>query len=239
MEGDNVEQGAPHQTHQALVDPLGEKMTNTKVRLAFQIWAQALVTQANREVVAPVLQELSYRHGGERLSKYAPSMVSDAWARMNKFVTGISNTVVKDCRTAMLIGDMDFSYLMVYAQQIEDEKLKEKSREKYDGKCLAGTDGCFSYGKSGHKMRDCPTISVKEREGKQAPLSGSNSNAPKKNRFYVLQTRGVQESSLDVVTGMLEVFLLDVYALLDPGATLSFVSPYVSKRFDVPLEVLL
>ena len=32
---------------------------------------------------------------------------------------------------------------------------------------------------------------------------------------------------------MLNVFQLYVYALLDPGATLSFVTPYVAMRFDV------
>jgi len=42
-----------------------------------------------------------------------------------------------------------------------------------------------------------------------------------------------------VVTGMSKVFQIDVYALLDPGVTLSFVTPFVSMRFDVLLEVLL
>ena len=36
--------------------------------------------------------------------------------------------VVKECRVAMLIIDMDFSCIMVHAQQIEDDKVKEKSR---------------------------------------------------------------------------------------------------------------
>uniref|UniRef100_M1DNN4 Gag-pol polyprotein n=1 Tax=Solanum tuberosum TaxID=4113 RepID=M1DNN4_SOLTU len=38
---------------------------------------------------------------------------------------------------------------------------------------------------------------------------------------------------------MLRVFQLDVYALLDPGATLSFVTPYVAMRFDMLPDVLL
>ncbi|KAH0743187.1 hypothetical protein KY290_031180 [Solanum tuberosum] len=36
----------------------------------------------------------------------------------------------------------------------------------------------------------------------------------------------------------LRVFNLDVYALLDPGATLSFVTPYIAVNFDVSLETL-
>ncbi|WMV46775.1 hypothetical protein MTR67_040160 [Solanum verrucosum] len=43
----------------------------------------------------------------------------------------------------------------------------------------------------------------------------------------------------DVVTGMLKVFHLDVYALFDPGSTLSFMMPYLSMRFDFSLDVLL
>ena len=50
--------------------------------------------------------------------------------------------------------------------------------------------------------------------------SGSNVVSPKKNRFYALHSRGKKESSPDVVTDMLEVFSLNVCALLDLCATL-------------------
>ena len=48
-----------------------------------------------------------------------------------------------------------------------------------------------------------------------------------------------QENSPDVVTGMLCVFSYDCYPLLDPGATLSFVTPYVAHKFDILPEHLL
>ena len=53
----------------------------------------------------------------------------------------------------------------------------------------------------------------------QTQASGSN-EATNKNHFYALRSRGEQETSSDVVTGMLKVFSIDVYSLLDPDATL-------------------
>ena len=64
------------------------------------------------------------------------------------------------------------------------------------------------------------------------------SDFPKKNRFYALHSRGEQETSPDVVTGMLKIFTLDVYVLLDPSATLSFVTPLVAKMFDILPNIL-
>ncbi|XP_049356909.1 uncharacterized protein LOC125821531 [Solanum verrucosum] len=114
-----------------------------------------------------------------------------------------------------------------------------KCGKKHDGKCLVGMGVCYGCGKSCHQLKDCPTRTTKGRENKQTAPSGSNSDAPKKNYFYALQARGDQVSSPNLVTGTLQVFLIDVYALLDPGATLSFVTPFVAMRFDVhPKELL-
>ncbi|XP_049345500.1 uncharacterized protein LOC125810028 [Solanum verrucosum] len=169
-------------------------------------------------------------------------MAVDSRERMSKFVSGMSEMVVKECRAAMLINDMDISRLMLHAQQIEKDKLKENSREvrrsktfygnffharvsnpklqgdsgsgssfpmttcsncgrKHEGKCIAHTDGYFSCGRSGHKMREIPMLVSKGREGKQATPSASGPNAPKQNHFYELQTHGEQQGSPDVVTG--------------------------------------
>ena len=48
---------------------------------------------------------------------------------------------------------------------------------------------------------------------------------------------GDKDTSPDVVTGMLKTFTLDVHALLNPGATFSFVTPLVAKRFDVLQDI--
>lgn len=56
--------------------------------------------------------------------------------------------------------------------------------------------------------------------------------------MYVLQTRKHQEDSLDAVIGMLRVFYLDVYDLLDPTATLSYLTSYIAVKFYISPETL-
>ena len=63
--------------------------------------------------------------------------------------------------------------------------------------------------------------------------SGPSSIAPKRNRFYALKARGVEESCPDVVMSMLQVFSINVYDFVDSSATLSFVTYLVSRKFDV------
>ncbi|XP_070050597.1 uncharacterized protein [Nicotiana tomentosiformis] len=46
------------------------------------------------------------------------------------------------------------------------------------------------------------------------------------------------ESSPDVVTGILTVQSHDVYALIDPGSILSYVTPYVAMEFGIEPEHL-
>ena len=55
---------------------------------------------------------------------------------------------------------------------------------------------------------------------------------------YMLSPVDNSKDSPDVVTGMIQVFDSNVYALLDLGASLSFVTPYVAMNFDVIPEQL-
>lgn len=65
-----------------------------------------------------------------QLATYAPHVVADRSSRIRKFVSGVSNSAVKEYRTSMLINEMDLSRFMVHDQQIEDQKAKEKERDK-------------------------------------------------------------------------------------------------------------
>ncbi|XP_070055326.1 uncharacterized protein [Nicotiana tomentosiformis] len=64
------------------------------------------------------------------------------------------------------------------------------------------------------------------------------SSSDTQNRMYALAGRQDIESSPDVVKGILSVFSYDVYALIDPGSTLSYVTPFVANKFGIEPELI-
>ncbi|KAH0672236.1 hypothetical protein KY284_023323 [Solanum tuberosum] len=98
-----------------------------------------------------------------------------------------------------------------------------KCGKNHPGKCFAEKEGCFGCGQSGHRLRDCPT-----RQGQ----GGNNGRA----QFTTLAAPACRPTQQVIDT--LRVFDLDVYALLDPRATLSFVSPLTVVKFNVSPETL-
>ncbi|XP_070022196.1 uncharacterized protein [Nicotiana sylvestris] len=57
---------------------------------------------------------------------------------------------------------------------------------------------------------------------------GASSSSSPQNRIYALARRHDEESSPDVIIGILSVSSYDIYALIDPGSTLSYVTPLVA-----------
>ncbi|XP_010326460.1 uncharacterized protein [Solanum lycopersicum] len=173
-----------------------------------------------------------------KFSKYATSLVSDRRDQMSRFVMELSEDIQEECQLAMLHDNMTISRIMVKSFSSPKKKpTYGKFGKKHYGECLKGTDNFFSYGKSGHKMRDCPNLKSHVNGSGQAQASGS-SDVPKKNRFYALHFVGEQDTPPDVVTSTLKIFTFDVYALIDPVSTLSFVTQLVTKKFDALLDIL-
>ncbi|XP_069146888.1 uncharacterized protein [Solanum lycopersicum] len=236
-----------------------------------------------------------YRLKFNKLSRYAPHMVADSRAQMNKFLYRVSDLVKTECRNAMLLGDMNIYRLMTHAHQVERDKLREQAKENkkartgnYDysqqksggGNCSQGQQN-FSdpspllasvpssknrYEQNGRapgskfqgsvsRTTSYPTCPNCGQESGNGKAQSTNSAAPpsrptqqgnssgtgggqRQNRLYAFQARQDQEGSPDVVTSTLRVFDLDVYALLDPGATLSFVTTCIAVEFSVSPETL-
>lgn len=89
-------------------------------------------------------------------ARYALNIVADSISRKSKFISGVSS-VVKVCRTAILIKEMDLSRFMVHDQQIEEQKLKDRERENKRDKL-----GSFNFfetrSKGGNRSQFLPEI---------------------------------------------------------------------------------
>ena len=82
-----------------------------------------------------------------------------------------------------------------------EKHICAKCGKKHESKCLVSTGNCYSCGNSGRMKRDFPKLKAQGRETAQSQESSPNSDAPKKNHFYALQSRGDGERSPDVITG--------------------------------------
>ena len=64
-----------------------------------------------------------------KLSNYAPFLVSDPRDQMSHFVMGVSEDLQEECRSAMLLRNMNISCLMVYVKRVKKARSKRKSRD--------------------------------------------------------------------------------------------------------------
>ena len=85
------------------------------------------------------------------------------------------------------------------------------------------------HGQRGDNCRAEFTIPATQvsRPIKQDNSSGTG-GSQHQNMLYTLQDLHDQEGSPDIVIGTSQVFDLEVYALLDLGVILSFVTPYIT-----------
>ncbi|XP_070025228.1 uncharacterized protein [Nicotiana sylvestris] len=79
--------------------------------------------------------------------------------------------------------------------------------------------------------------------GTQAPVGrgaarGGTQSLGGHNHFYAMSGHQSAKAALDVVTGILTIQSHDVYALIDPSSTLSYVTPCVAMEFGIDPEQL-
>ena len=135
----------------------------------------------------------------------------------------------------------------------------------HTGECHRATGACFKCGKTGHMIRDCPmwqntggarSEPTVQGHREQAPSTGRGrgqtstaSTAPGRARQEAGPSSGGQarifaftrqeaEAAPDVIRGNISLFDFQVYALIDPGATHSFIASTTASKLSVTPEVL-
>ncbi|KAH0669048.1 hypothetical protein KY289_023541 [Solanum tuberosum] len=178
------------------------------------------------------------------------------------FVAGLSRLSSKEGRAAMPIGDMDISRLIVYVQQKQKRPAPSaanapvpKNKNEYNSQNFKAkpvySQGSMSQGvvslmsvlsvvetTQGNGNGGNRTHSLQLFHQTELHLKGLLSVLAEDQTAYMLSPVDNSKDSPDVVTGMIQVFDSNVYALLDLGASLSFVTPYVAMIFDVIPEQL-
>ncbi|XP_069147015.1 uncharacterized protein [Solanum lycopersicum] len=145
---------------------------------------------------------------------------------MSTFVTGVSDDFKEECREDMLHGNMDLGRLMVHAQEVEDIRRRKGDRERKKSRSSDQSDSSNNNNSFG--VWDMPKFKKRHKH---------SAEPPKRNKIYALRGGEEHENPADVVTGTLHVFSFPVYALLDPGLTLSFVTPLVASKCDSLPEI--
>ncbi|XP_070023240.1 uncharacterized protein [Nicotiana sylvestris] len=133
----------------------------------------------------------------------------------------------------------------------------------HSGICYLELTICYRCGMRGHIERHCRVSRQGAGRGKAQPasLEAATSSAPSTARgtpaptrhgaarggvqssggpsqFYAMSCLQIGEASPDAVTGILTVQSHDVYALIDPSSTLSYVSLYVAMEFGIEPDQL-
>ncbi|XP_070050703.1 uncharacterized protein [Nicotiana tomentosiformis] len=198
------------------------------------------------------------------LSNYAIYILPTMEARVRRFVQGLSTLVINEAATTALNSDMNYGKLVAFIQATETRKLRNKMEREGSNKARStGNFGGYSSGgRSAFRGGSTGPSQPFAQSSASAPPSGPNQQQ-QWSRFRPNQSnmgsykqgrhggrfqqqrrppcpRGRQnsEASPDVVTGILTVQFHDLFDLIDPSSTLSYVTPYVAMEFGIEPEQL-
>ena len=76
-----------------------------------------------------------------------------------------------------------------------------KCSKLHGEKCRRGSNACYSCSKSGHMMNDCLYMRGREKGKDKVQLNGTSEEAPRRQRFFTLKSRGVREDTSGDVSG--------------------------------------
>ncbi|XP_015087061.1 uncharacterized protein LOC107030206 [Solanum pennellii] len=144
---------------------------------------------------------------------------------MSLFFTGLGRASSKEGRDAMLISDMDVSRLIVYVQQVKEEKLRDKSKKSKTGNESVHQKYGMNWPQFHKQKGSAPSSTSVPAPRNKGNRAQSSSVAPPErasleelflvlaegeNRLYAITSLQEQENSPDIVTSIIKVFTFGV-----------------------------
>ncbi|XP_075110082.1 uncharacterized protein LOC142181216 [Nicotiana tabacum] len=149
-------------------------------------------------------------------------------------------------------------------QHSHQQGLCGTSKQQHSGQCKLGFHGCYHYGDIGHIKANCPKLRRNFSGGSTRPSSSSaTAVAPpqargshnqtghgagrgadrvtqgeRQPRLFATLDRQSAEASAEVITDILLVCSHNAYAIMDPGSTFSYVTPYFAINLGLEPEQL-
>ncbi|XP_070036773.1 uncharacterized protein [Nicotiana tomentosiformis] len=134
----------------------------------------------------------------------------------------------------------------------------------HTGQCRQGSSAYFHCGQTRHYISQClglgrgtpaqpsgftaaslpsvraPRPGPQSTQGRGRGRGGGDTSGSSggQNRFYALTGRQDSKASPDVVTGILTIHSHAIYALMDPGSTFSYITPFIAGKLDMRSELL-
>ncbi|XP_070039521.1 uncharacterized protein [Nicotiana tomentosiformis] len=211
------------------------------------------------------LWEESHREGSSpaRWGEFADAFIDHFLPTETKAAHAVE---FENLRQAALNSDMNYGKMVALAQATENRKLRNRMEREGSNKArfTGNFDSSSGGGRCGlrvHIQRDCHSSRQGTGRGMaqlansaattcaaSLPARGSPTPAGRgesrggalrlgeSGRFYAMRGHQNLEASPDVVTGILTVQSHDVYGLIYPGSTLSYVTPYVAMEFGIEPE---
>ncbi|XP_049374045.1 uncharacterized protein LOC125839117 [Solanum verrucosum] len=193
-------------------------------------------------------QCLNLHQGSMSVREYSlkfDSLVRYERERVHRYVDRLYSYLVRDCTIVSLNKVMDIARMQTFAQKLEDQRQRRRTQESEIGHSKRPRSMGQLTPSQGHMMRNCPQRGVGAVAQPTRSVVASSSSAPSLGRGQMPTGRGRGargatsssggstnlEASSDVVTGTLSIFSHIVYVLIDPGATLSHVTPLIAETF--------
>ncbi|XP_070017017.1 uncharacterized protein [Nicotiana sylvestris] len=149
-------------------------------------------------------------------------------------------------------------------QHSHQQSLCGTCKRQHLGQCKLGFHGCYHCGDIGHIKANCPKLRRNLSGGPTRPSSslatavappqacgshnqigrGAGRGADRvtqgggQPRLFATLDRQSAEASAEVITGILLVCSHNAYAIMDPGSTLSYVTPYFAINLGLEPEQL-